>query len=286
LFSADGVFLRARTPHSIFLCYWCGLMILQSNRLKTAASKIRQHGNITVSLVPRPPFLEMPTFKNKSFNRQDRKGTAKFAKKGFLAEPHCSGRPDVLRVLGGHKLLSPRKTRSRQHRSDGPLPTFHLRLLGRFFQQTLFQLFLAFDAVPSPGHSLQALGIDFLAAADALAEAALTDAIQRALHHLEQLPIIITLVKEEFLVIGVGGLVSDILGRILIGGAAILFRPRNHSTQFLLARLQPFFECLDLLLVHNGCPATESHGPRTRIGLGAKQKSYARKLKCVNRGTP
>ena len=57
-------------------------------------------------------------------------------------------------------------------------------LPGRFFQQPLFEFLLALDAVARPGHSLEALRVDFLPAVDAFAEVAFPDACQRSLHHL------------------------------------------------------------------------------------------------------
>jgi len=49
-------------------------------------------------------------------------------------------------------------------------------LAGGFFQNPLFELFLALDAVAGPGNGLETLGIDVLAAGDALAERTFPDA--------------------------------------------------------------------------------------------------------------
>ena len=70
----------------------------------------------------------------------------------------------------------------------------------RLFQHSLFQLFLALDAVPRPRNSLQPLGIDLLAARDAFPEAALPHPLQRALHHLQQLAVVVALMKRNSLV--------------------------------------------------------------------------------------
>ena len=55
-------------------------------------------------------------------------------------------------------------------------PKSWLPLSRSFFQDTLLELLLALDTMPRPRHGFQALGIDFLAAVDAFAEAALADA--------------------------------------------------------------------------------------------------------------
>src|SRR5437868_14292495 len=112
------------------------------------------------------------------------------------------------------------------------------RLLLRFFQDSLFQLFLAFYAVPSPGNRFQPLGIDFLAAGNAFPEAALADALQSAFHHLQELAFIVALAKEEFLGIGAGGAVGNILRGIFIGAAPILLGAADIAAQLLLPRLQ------------------------------------------------
>jgi len=85
----------------------------------------------------------------------------------------------------------------------------------------LFQLLLAFDAVPRPGHSLQALRVNFLSAVDALAKAAFADTRQSLFNHLQQLPFIVALAEQKFLGVGTSGAVGNILRGILVSGAAI-----------------------------------------------------------------
>jgi hypothetical protein len=53
-----------------------------------------------------------------------------------------------------------------------------------FLQHSLLQFFLTLDAVACPGDGFQALGVDFLAAVDAFAEAAFADARESLIHHL------------------------------------------------------------------------------------------------------
>src|SRR5437870_7249095 len=93
--------------------------------------------------------------------------------------------------------------------------------------------------MPSPRHRFQTLGIDLLAAGDALPENTLADAVQRTLDHLQQLTFIIALVEEEFLVVRAGCPVGDILRRILVCAAPILLGTRHVPPQFLLPAFQP-----------------------------------------------
>lgn len=57
------------------------------------------------------------------------------------------------------------------------------KLGSRFLELTLFHLFLALDAIASPGHGFKALGINFVATIHALAEAAFADAGQGLFDH-------------------------------------------------------------------------------------------------------
>ena len=119
-----------------------------------------------------------------------------------------------------------------------------LCLLGGLFEHSLLQFFLALDAVPSPGDRFQALGINLLATRDALAEGALPNSIQRAFHHLQGLALVVALVKQEFLVIGTGGAIRDILCRIFVGAPPVLLGAGDVSAQLLLPGFQLLFELL------------------------------------------
>jgi hypothetical protein len=44
------------------------------------------------------------------------------------------------------------------------------------------------------------------------------------------------MVKEELFGIGTRGAVSNVLGRVLVHGTTILFRPSDHAAQFYLPR--------------------------------------------------
>src|SRR5271166_2780905 len=109
----------------------------------------------------------------------------------------------------------------------------------RFFQQPLFEFLLALDAVARPGHSLEALRVDFLPAVDAFAEAAFPDACQRSFHHLQELAVVVTLAKQKLFGIGTGRPVGNILGRIFVGRTAICLGTRYGAAQILLPCLQP-----------------------------------------------
>src|SRR5690349_23704292 len=104
--------------------------------------------------------------------------------------------------------------------------------------------------MPRPGHRLQALGVYFLAAGDALPKVTLANAIMRPLDHLQELTVIVALVEEKFLGIGARGAVGDILCRILIYGPPVLLRARDHAPQVMLTAFQPLPEIVQLLLFH------------------------------------
>ena len=117
-------------------------------------------------------------------------------------------------------------------------------------QRALLYFFLAFDAIAGPRHGFQTLGVDFLATRDAFPESAFMDARQRIFHHLEQLPVIIALMKQKFLVVGTGCAVGNVLRGFFVHGAPVLFRARDHTPQVLLPRFQSFPESFQFLLFH------------------------------------
>jgi hypothetical protein len=118
----------------------------------------------------------------------------------------------------------------------------YLSLPRRFFQQALLKLLLALDAVPRPGHSLQPLGVDFLAAMDAFTEAAFADPRQRFINHLQQLPLVVALAEQKLLGVGTGRAVRDVLRRVFVSGAAVRLGARDRPAQILLPRLQPLLK--------------------------------------------
>ena len=118
------------------------------------------------------------------------------------------------------------------------------------FQPSLLQFLLALNAVPRPRHRFQALGIDVLAAGDALAEGAFANARQSPVYHLQELPVVVALMEEEFLGIGARGTIGDVLRRVLIRRAPVLLCTGDHAAQLLLPRLQSFLELIQSLLFH------------------------------------
>src|SRR5215467_14477760 len=88
-----------------------------------------------------------------------------------------------------------------------------LKLGSGGLQESLFDFFLAGDAMAGPGHSLEALRIDLLPTRNTLTKTAFANTFERALHHLQSLTLAATLAEEKFLGVGVCGAIGDILGR-------------------------------------------------------------------------
>ena len=77
--------------------------------------------------------------------------------------------------------------------------------------QLALDLLLALEAARGPGHGLQALGLDGLAALAAGPEVAVGDAGQRLLHELELLPLGLGQAEDELAGVGAGGAVALVL---------------------------------------------------------------------------
>ena len=112
------------------------------------------------------------------------------------------------------------------------------------FEQALLGFFLALDAVASPRNGFEALRVDFFSAGDAFAEAAFAEARESAIHHLEQLAVVIALAEEKFFIVRTGGAIGDILGGLVVRATAVLLVAGHHVTQFLLPHFQPFSKVL------------------------------------------
>jgi len=112
------------------------------------------------------------------------------------------------------------------------------------FQQALLGFFLALDAMASPGHCVKAFGVDLFAAGNALSEAAFADARESAIDHVEQLAVVIALAEKEFLVVGAGGAVGDVLRGFIVDSTTVLLIADNHVAQFLAPGFQLFSERL------------------------------------------
>src|SRR5215469_5725409 len=117
----------------------------------------------------------------------------------------------------------------------------------------------------SPRHGFEALRIDFFSTTDALPETAFADAGQRTINHHEQLPVIVALAEQKLLVVGTGGTVGNILGRVFVGRAPIDLIPVHRAAQVLLPRLQTFLERLYLFLFHNSLQIQDSGIPKTGL---------------------
>ena len=119
----------------------------------------------------------------------------------------------------------------------------HEKLLSGF-EQTLLGFLLALDAMAGPGHGFEALGVDLFATGDAFSKAAFADASESAIHHVEQLAVVVALAEEEFLVVGTGGAIGDVLRGLIVDGTAVLLIADNHVAQFLSPGFQSFSEGL------------------------------------------
>lgn len=149
-----------------------------------------------------------------------------------------------------------------------------LRLSAAVLEQSLFQLLLAFDAVARPGNCFQALGVDLLATGDALTKVSFANTVKRTIDHLQQLPVIVALMEEEFLVVRVGGAISDVLGRFQIGVPAVLRGASHGVAQLTLTILQSLSESFESLFLHRSVTLLN---PALRLSWPGGQK-----MLCVN----
>jgi hypothetical protein len=107
-------------------------------------------------------------------------------------------------------------------------------------EQAFFGFFLALDAMAGPRHGFEALGVDLFAAGDAFSEAAFTNTRESAIHHEEQLAVVVALAEKELLVVGAGGAIGDILGGLIVRSASVLLIAHNHMAQLLAPGFQSF----------------------------------------------
>ena len=80
---------------------------------------------------------------------------------------------------------------------------------------------------------------------------AFAQAIQRFLDQLQNAPVIIALVKQEFLGVGIGRLVGDILRDFLVRLATVLLGLGNQPLKFFLFLNQLLPIRFDFLLIHD-----------------------------------
>ena len=101
-----------------------------------------------------------------------------------------------------------------------------------------------------PGNCFQPLLLQFGLAIHAGAKGVVADAIERFVNLLQRTPIRIILAEQELLGVGIGGLVRQVYGRIIVRGAAFLLRTRNAPQELLTLALQLFLVVFQALLIH------------------------------------
>src|SRR5262245_48158606 len=80
---------------------------------------------------------------------------------------------------------------------------------------------LTLDAVPGEGQGLEPLLGNRLAAALAVPESPFVDLLQRGHDFLEQPPVAIAELEEKFAVVGRGGLIAQVLDRVVLRSLAV-----------------------------------------------------------------
>lgn len=120
----------------------------------------------------------------------------------------------------------------------------------------LFHFFLARNAITRPRNSFEAFLLEFLMARDALAKTVFADAIESIVDQLKERAIVVRLTEEELFSVGVGGLVSQIDGRIFVGFAAFLLSTCNNAKKLIAARSQFLLVVVETFLVHARHPQT------------------------------
>lgn len=101
-------------------------------------------------------------------------------------------------------------------------------------EKTLLLLLLALDAMASPGDGFPAFHLDFFVTGHAQAIRAVLEALQGLVYQLQHATVVIALVKEKFLGVGIGRLVSDILRGFRVRLPSVVFRFRNQAQQLIL----------------------------------------------------
>jgi hypothetical protein len=102
----------------------------------------------------------------------------------------------------------------------------------------------------SPRDRIQALGLNLFLAGRAEAEGRRLNAIQRVVDQMEHAPIVVALVEEEFLGVGIRGLIGNILSAFFVRFSSILFGFRYQAQQLCLFGKQTLPENFSLSLVH------------------------------------
>jgi hypothetical protein len=114
--------------------------------------------------------------------------------------------------------------------------------------------FRAGHAMARPRNGFQAFLLKFLFALDARSVCICLDAFQRFVDQRQHGPVGISLPEQEFLGVGVRGLIRKIHRRIVIRGPAFFLGSGNGLDQFLAPSLQLFFVIIQTLLIHGRAP--------------------------------
>src|SRR5260370_1802459 len=96
----------------------------------------------------------------------------------------------------------------------------------RRLQESLLVLLLAGDAVAGPRHGFEALLLKLILAVGAEAVVVFLDAAERLVDLLQNGAVGVGLAEQELLGVGVGRLVGQIHGGIVVGGAPFFFGTR------------------------------------------------------------
>src|SRR5208337_2394945 len=102
--------------------------------------------------------------------------------------------------------------------------------------RALFHFLRTRKAVFRPRHCLQALLLQLLLAIGAGAVLVVADALQGLVNHIQDGAVGIGLTEEEFLGIGVGSLIGEVDGGVVVGLAALFFGAHNCLHQLVAPR--------------------------------------------------
>ena len=125
---------------------------------------------------------------------------------------------------------------------------------GQGLKDSLLLLFLADGAVAGPRDRLQAFLLEFGFAVGADSVGALFNTIQGVVDSLQGAAVGIGLAEQKLLGIGVGSLIRQVDGRIVVGRAALFFGAGNAFQKLFPSGLQFLFVIVETLFVHSCGP--------------------------------
>lgn len=116
-----------------------------------------------------------------------------------------------------------------------------------------------------PRYSFESLQLDFGVAIDTLAEAIVFDADDGIFHKLEDEAVAVRLPEQEFLRVGVCGLVGEVNRGVVVSGAAFLLGTGNDAEEFFSFGEEFFLVVFEPLFVHELVPTVSNTGlPKTK----------------------